>query len=283
MSDVRAIYLPGASALSVVLERVRAGLVAWGREWANEAGVAGLNVESGREMDLESDLEWTQEFDALAGAKGCVWVRRSAIDRSNFGRAVVGDRLMPHAACADEWVGALVERAWTARNGVLVEALVGKQEALNRRAAQRGSPRSGDSSSVAAPSSSCGSEGLARLASRVGSGAVTVSCESLGLHAIADAGVWSLVPPTERKSARLEAVVPLDRAAQRASVRIEVTLGSVDLAFPEVMDLRPGDVLRLSARLDQPLPVSCEGQPFAQALLGTAAGRKAIQITAERR
>jgi flagellar motor switch protein FliM len=58
-------------------------------------------------------------------------------------------------------------------------------------------------------------------------------------------------------------------------------LGDAELELPKVMDLRVGDVLRLSARLHEPLTVSCEGRPFARALLGVADGRKAIQFTVE--
>jgi flagellar motor switch protein FliM len=103
----------------------------------------------------------------------------------------------------------------------------------------------------------------------------------MGLHAIADAGVWRLVPPAERMAAHQPALVSLDRAAQSARLRLEVMLGDAELELPKVMDLRVGDVLRLSARLHEPLTVSCEGRPFARALLGVADGRKAIQFTVE--
>lgn len=260
MSDVRPIHVPGSSAMSVVLERTRAALTAWAREWVSdwtkdEQRLAALNIESA----LEADLRPAQELEGVHGASGHMWFRRSALDRASFGRAVLGAELMPRSVCADDWIAAIADQAWTARNRALCEALVG---------------------APATAVSAHGSEFPARL-SRVGSGAVKVSCGPLGLHAIADAGVWSRVPPAERKSARLPALVPLDRAARRASLHIEVMLGSVELELPRLMDMRRGDVLRLPARLDQPLTVSCEGKPFARTVLGEAAGRKAIQITGQ--
>jgi flagellar motor switch/type III secretory pathway protein FliN len=258
MSEVRPIHLPGTSAMSMVLERVRSALTAWAREWVSgwandEQRLAALNVESVWKVDQRP----AQEFEGLHGAHGHVWFRRGTLDRLNFDRAVVGIELMPRSIYADDWIAGVVEHAWTARNRALCEALVGE-------------PRSSRSTQ--------NSEWPASLMS-VGSGAVKISCEPLGLHAIADAGVWTLLPPPERKSARLPTIQLLESAVQRANLRIEVMLGSVALDLPKIMDLRCGDVLRLPARLDEPLTVTCEGKPFARAVLGAAAGRKTIQIT----
>jgi hypothetical protein len=256
MSEVRPIHVPGSSAMSVVLQRTRAALTAWARAWVSgfdEQRFAVLNIESAREADLRP----SREFEGMHGANGHAWFRRGALDRSNFGHAVVGAELMPRFVYADDWIAGIADHAWMARNRALCEALVG-------------APRT--------TQPACSSEWPASLSS-VGSGAVTVSCDSLGLHVIADAGVWSLVPPAERKSARLPTLVPLDRAAQRANLHIEVMLGSVELELPKITDLRCGDVLRLPTRLDQPLTVSCEGKPFARAMLGDAAGRKSVLIT----
>jgi len=256
MNEVRPIHLPGASALAVVLQRTQAALAAWARDWVNdEQRLASLKAES---ADAE-DLQASQEFEATQGARGCVWIRHGARDRASFAQAVTGAGLMPRATFADEWIADLVDQAWKVRNRVLCEALVGAVQS--------------------APSSQ-GRPWPAHL-SNVGSGAVRISCESLGLLAIADAGVWSLVPPIERKDARMPALVPLERAARRASLQLEVALGSVELDLPKVMDLRRGDVLRLPARIDQPFAVTCEGKPIARAMLGEAGGHKAIRLNAK--
>ena len=254
MSDVRPFYLPGSSALSQVLQRARAALAAWAREWVNDAQrLASLSVVNADAADAPA----SREFESMQGANGQVWIRRGVHDRANFALAVLGAGLMPRSGYADEWIEDVAGQAWTMRNRALCEALVG-------------APASATSAEI----SGC----PAKLAG-TGSGAIQVCCEPLGLHAIADRGVWSLVPPTEREAAPQPALSSLDRAARRARLRIEVLLGSAELELPKVMDLRRGDVLRLSARLDQPLIVSCEGRPFARALLGEAAGRKCIQFT----
>ena len=260
ISEVRPIHLPGSSAMATVLQRTRVALATWAREWVTGWTDDGeylvtLNIESAREEDFRS----AQEFEGIRGANGCVWFRRAARDRLNSGRAVVGAGLMPHSASADDWIAGIAEQAWTARNHTVCEML-------------QGAARPGPAAH--------GAQWPASL-SGMGSGAVKISCESLGLRAIADAGVWSLVPPAERKSSRLPALVRLDRAAQRARLHIEVMLGSVELELPKLMDLCSGDVLRLPTRLDQPLMVSCEGTPFARAVLGDAAGRKSVQITGQ--
>jgi hypothetical protein len=254
MSEVRPIHLPGSSALSHVLQRARAVLADWTRDWVNdEECLAALSIESA----VADDLRRPGEFEGLRGARGQVWFRRDATDRTNFGLTVLGAGLMPRAAYADDWIEHVANHAWSIRNRILCEALVG------------------------APQSASSSESSASLAilARAGSGAIRLHCEPLGLHAIADSGVWSLVPPAERTATRDQALEPLDRAARHSSLRIEVMLGSVELELPKVMDLRRGDVLRFPARLDQPLTVSCEGTPFARALLGDADGRKSIQFT----
>jgi hypothetical protein len=115
-----------------------------------------------------------------------------------------------------------------------------------------------------------------------GSGAVQLSCEALGLFAIADRAVWRSVPPSERAAVARPALTPVDRAASRAAVRLDVMLGSVEVELPKVLDLREGDILRLPQRLDQPLAVVCAGKPLAHAVLGEVHGRRGAQLVAGR-
>jgi hypothetical protein len=258
MSKARPLHLPGARALSLVRQRARAALTAWAREWVDEAmndgeeQLATLSVESVQAQDLFS----AAELEQLSGADGTLWIRRVPRDRQKFGETVMRAELMPLSVYADDWIAAIADEAWAARNRALCDALVGAPQA---RATTHAAP-------------------LALLAS-VGSGAVTICHEASGLFALVDAGVWKQMSPPDSKGAGLPALVPLDRAALRARLRIEVTLGGVELELPKLMDLQPGDVLRLGARLDESLPVSCEGRPFARAALGDVAGRKSIQIT----
>ncbi len=254
MSDVRPFHLPGAGALAQVRQRVHAALRSWAREWlADDDRLAATTVESA----TREHVRGAEDFEGLVGAKGRVWFRQGASERASFGRAVLGDALMPRSLPADDWVADVAGEAWTLRNRALCESLVG--------------------AALAAPPADDSSGSMHVM--RAGSGAITIRCEPLGLFAIADAGVWSLTPPTERPAGRAPALVPLERAARQSSLRIEVLLGSAELPLPTIMDLRRGDVLRLSSRLDQPLAVCCEGRPFARALLGDLDGRRSILIS----
>jgi len=256
MSEVRAFHLPGASAMAVLQQHARAALASWARQWMNdEQRLATLSID----CVGEEDLHWSREFEGMHAANGCMWFHRSARERLDFGQAVFGAELMPRAARADDWIAQIADEAWTARNRAPCEALLGAPKSVPT---EKGA-------------------GWPVSLSRMGSGAVKIFCEPLGLHAIADAGVWSRVPPAERRATRLPALVPLERAAQRASLHLEVMLGRVELELPKLMDLCQGDVLRLSARLDHPFMVWCEGRPFAHALLGDSAGRKSIQFTGQ--
>jgi hypothetical protein len=255
MSAVRAFHLPGSSAVAVLQRRACAALAAWAADWINDKQrLEALHVE----CVAGQELRWSGEFESLRGAHGRVWFRRGARERLDFGQAVVSAALMPQASYADDWIAQLVDEAWAARNRALCGAMAGAPD-------------------PAMPEIGAWPESLGSA----GSGAVSIRCEPLGLYAIADAGIWSQVPPTERKAAPLPAVVPLERATRHARLRVEVMLGRVELELPKLMDLCHGDVLRLPAPLDEPFVVCCEGRPFARALLGDGGGRKSIQFTAQ--
>jgi hypothetical protein len=255
MSAVRAFHLPGSSAVAVLQRRACAALAGWAADWINDKQrLEALHLEcvGGQE------LHWSGEFESLRGAHGHMWFHRGARQRLDFGRAVVSAALMPQSSYADDWIAQLADRAWAARNRALCGAMVGAAETAM--------------SEIGAWPESLGFRG---------SGAVSIRCEPLGLYAIADAGIWSQVPPSERKAVPLPAVVPLERATRHARLRVEVMLGRVELELPELMELCQGDVLRLPASLDEPFVVCCEGRPFARALLGEGGGSKAIQFTGQ--
>lgn len=262
MSSVaRRIYLPSASALAALVDHARAALEMWARQWVsgwNESdhSVAAVSIE----YEVGSDTVRAAEYECMSATNGSVWFRRNPQALVRLGRAVVGSELMPRSACADDWIKGVIDQAWEARNRAMCVALLGEP---TRKA-------------FVLP----GSELPAKLFA-FGSGTVRVSCEPLGLQAIAGAGVWNTLPPAERKNNPLPKPTALERAAAGANVCIEVTLGSVELTLPNLIDLRHGDVLRLPQRLDQPLVVSCEGEPFGRAVLGAAGGRKSIQLTAK--
>jgi hypothetical protein len=259
-APVRPIHLAGARALAAIRGRAKSTLVDWSREWLSGGPVkleqAELRIEG---FDADAPRAASLEYTCVRSESGCVWFRRSAADRSDFGRSVLGPELMPRGSCADDWVAAAADQAWLALTRGLAASLIGPLAAVDAELAPQALP-----------------EDLFAI----GSGAIVLSCEPLGLHAIADRAIWRFVPPPERAAPALSAPAPLDRAGQSARARLDVMLGEVELELTRVLDLRCGDVLRLPQRLQQPLVVLCSGRPVARAVLGERDGHKAVQIVA---
>ena len=72
--------------------------------------------------------------------------------------------------------------------------------------------------------------------------------------------------------------VPLDRAAARSGLRLDVSIGRLEVPLQTLLELRPGDVLRLPTRLDDTLPLGPPAAPPLRCALGESAGRAAIRI-----
>jgi flagellar motor switch/type III secretory pathway protein FliN len=257
-APVRPIHLPGAKALASVRQRTQTALVAWARQWVSgwqesDQRITALQV-SAAEGVAQSPAD---EYEALRSATGCVWFRRAAGDRVSLSRAVVGTELMSRTACVDDWIAGIADQAWGTRNRALCLELLGAPVGTATPASESELPAS---------------------LFAFGSGAVQLSCEPLGLLAIVDSAVWLSVPPMERTTHPLPKLAPLEQAAQRAAVRLEVVLGNVEVELGHVLDLRCGDVLRLQQQLDQSMAVLCEGKPLARAVLGESQGRKSVRI-----
>jgi hypothetical protein len=256
-APVRPIYVPGEAARESVRQRAQAALDAWLREWVSghyDGPHPRLTLQACSRGEREHAYEYS---DVLRTKAGCIWFRRNTADRLNFGGAVVGATLMSGAAFVDDWMRAIADQGWDERNRMLCAALLGVPET--------------DSAAIPLPT-----ELLA-----FGSGAVQVSCDAVGLHAIADRGVWRSVPPSERMPSRPRAALtPLERAAQRSRLRVDAMLGSVEVDLPKLLDLQCGDVLRLPQRLDRGITLQCADAPFARAVLGEQQQRKCVQLTA---
>jgi hypothetical protein len=246
---VRPIHIPGVTALSSLRQRVHEALVSWSRDWAGDAPLE-ISVSSPPQSDSCKD------YEVVRNAAGCIWFRCGEPERRDVGRAVVGAELMPRGSHADDWIASVVDQARHARDIVVFASLLG-DVGMGEPVPSNALPPA----SVFAP----------------GSGAVQFSCPFLGLHAIASAAVWKSVPPLERR-ANVSPLTPLDRAAENTSVRLEVLLGTVEVELPKLLDLNPGDILRLPRRLEQPLDVMCDGRYVARAELGEVSGRRGVQL-----
>ncbi|MET0534971.1 MAG: FliM/FliN family flagellar motor C-terminal domain-containing protein [Steroidobacter sp.] len=258
-ASVRPIHLPGAQALEWIRERARAALDAWARQWLNgwqenDSRISALRVDT----NIGESLSDAHQYQPVRSNGGRVWFRDGTSDRTAFGGAVVGSELMLRAGCVDDWIAGVVEHAWQARNDALASELLG----------------------AASKSLPVVSELPDELRS-FGSGAVHLDCGPLGLHVIVDRSVWRSVPPSQRAARPLPGLDSLEHSLKNARVRLEITLGSVDVDLANVLDLRRGDVLRMRHRLDQPLTLLCAGKPVAKALLGERQGHKCVRIIAD--
>ena len=262
-SRVRTLHVLGTTALDSLRQRAQAALDAWAAEWVGgrpSGSALRLSVSAASDGGPSAAHEDQGLFEAIRTEAGGLWLRCGVADRLTFGAAVVGSELMSGSAFADDWIAGAVDRAWQALHRTLHNALL-------------------DEPPAHAPPSPAAE--LPAGVWAVGSGAVRFRCDELGLHAVADSAVLRWVAPIAREPAhRLPKIVPLNRAARRATARIDVMLGSVDVDLPQLLDLRCGDVLRLPQRLDQRLLVLCEGKPMARGAVGEAQGRKCIQVFA---
>ncbi len=68
---------------------------------------------------------------------------------------------------------------------------------------------------------------------------------------------------------------------KHAPVEIEAVLGKAKIDFQTLINLKKGDVLTLSKRIDEDLEVFVEGVPKFKGVLGTFKGNYAIKITGE--
>lgn len=256
--SIRPVHVPSAKACDFLQQRAQTALDEWAREWVS--GWASIERQRATlQMCLASEAAGPRngEYQEWRADAGRLWFRRDVADRSGFGCAVVGAALMPRSTAADDWIAGVIEHAWDALAHTLYAVLFGAR------------------AEVTSPGSTTG---LPADLFACGSGAVQLSCDSIGLHAIADDAVWRSVPPIERAAQPMTKLTPLEGATQRARVRLEVTLGSVGVLLPDFLGLQRGDVLRLPQRLDQPLTVLCAGKPLGRAALGETQGRKSVQI-----
>lgn len=256
---VRPFCVWGEAGLERVRRCVHETLQAWARDWRGVTPGATPGPLEVQVMALDSTLAPPPgELEAVHGAAATLWVRRRASDRSACAEAVVGADLLPGGSAADDWVAQALDRAWSVRNRALCQALLGE------RAPEVVSP----------PPQAVPAELFA-----VGSGALQIRCDVLGLHALVDRHVMRDTPPAERGRAapRLAPTVSIEQAIGPARLRVEALLGSVELELEQLLDLRRGDVLRLPQRLDRPLSLTCEDRPLAGVRLGEAHGLLAVQ------
>ena len=254
MTDrVRPMHFPSATALEAVRERAGSALDDWAREWVADRPASAVSCSSITTQAQSCD------YEPISAGEGRIWFRRSPSDREALIRAIAGPDVTFEVARTDPWMTAVIDQACEARDRAL-------QSALLRQ-------------SVSTQPSSLGELPADLFA--LGSGALRISCEWLGLCAVVDSSVWRTIPPAARAGQRPTQAAPLGVAVRGAKARLDVVLSSVKIELSQLVDLRYGDVLRLPHRLDQALTVLCEGKPMAHAVLGENQARKCVQLQSD--
>lgn len=254
MSDqVRALVFPTKESLGSIGQAVEAALEAWGADWIPRSLIR-IHVECVAELPSGDSFEhWRSDL-------GNVWIRSDRSDEAALRTAVLGGASTRAEMPVQDWGDEIVERACGDRNHAVCGALLSDLR-----------PEISSVSSAAIPRSLAGT----------GSGAVRMSCEAIGLQAIADGAIWHSRTPLEREAVehqQLVGVAPLAMALGQSSIQIDVLLGAAKVELTKLLNLRNGDVLRLPKKLDESLTVLCEGQAFASAVLGESNGRKSVQL-----
>jgi len=97
-------------------------------------------------------------------------------------------------------------------------------------------------------------------------------CLPLGL-------INALVPPPYAASETADATQALRRAVAAAPLRLSVELGRAEITIHELLNLQPGQVIRLDTRPGRSLALAVEGQPYFAGEPGLSGNRRAVQIT----
>lgn len=248
-APARTLHLLGEHALHSIEERVERALVAWSRDWVREPRAEPQL----RAHALSGDAARSGDWVEIGGATGRIWIRNSAEDRNRLVRAVLGEAHLPLETAGDAWSRGALAQADEQRRRCLALALVGEVHATTARAPDAG---------------------MFDFAS----GAVQITCDTFGVHVLADSGVLQHVPPRARSASARPAPKPLKDAARSAPLTLTVGLGSVELNLAHLLDLQPGDVICLPTQLADRVPVMLDGQPVAQGSLGHCGKHKAVQL-----
>ncbi|WPM31643.1 FliM/FliN family flagellar motor switch protein [Hydrogenobacter sp. T-2] len=82
--------------------------------------------------------------------------------------------------------------------------------------------------------------------------------------------------PTDAKSKELDVIIL--KSFQKIPLKIEVVLGSTNMSFREILELKEGDLINLNKLLREALEVRVQGKSKTLAFLGQVGSKKAIKV-----
>lgn len=249
MLQERPFLLLGSHALQTVSNRLRDALRAWSAQWC--AGTPHMDVSA---VAAHSPLEAPQ-LQRFSDGTADLWIAASDERKRATARCVLGESWMVSSSVQGDWSRAIVERALESQSQAIASSLL-----------------LGDVRSQAEPSP------LPPSLFAPGSGAMSLECQILGLRIWACRQVVRHVPP-KAKVQPGSALQPLSACLGGRTVPVTALAGTVTLAAEQLLDLAPGDVLRIGTLADARAQLRlATGLPLAEGMLGQHAGRRALRL-----
>lgn len=249
----RPFSLLSASALRDIDVQGRAAMERWARDWL-PAGAQPPRFEA-RRHDLQSGAPCSEGYVMGDVEQRFVWMPRAEGD-------VLASWLFPGATPRDVAKGGeVLSRVAKEAVGHLLRLLIG-------------SPPSADGSPEPCIQDlpercRCPSVALADLCISLGDATVTL------IHAA--------TPQAALKASGTSTCTPLGKALDQQTLTLRAELGEIEMDLRSLYALAEGDVIRLSARLDAPVPIQLEGRtgaPPIRGYLGAIDRHRALEIVA---
>jgi hypothetical protein len=245
----RPFLLLGSHALQTVSDRLHSALQAWASQWCPGERDYTVSATSAHPPLQASTLQ--QFSDGTAD----LWISTSDERMHATARCVLGEGWMASQGVPGDWSHDIVSRALGSQSQAVADSLL-----------------LGQVKPVAVvpllPTSLFAS----------GSGAVSLDCSTLGLRVWASRHVLRHVPP--RPSAQPKSpLAPLAASLGGRTVPVTAVAGTVKLAAERLLDLAPGDVLRIGTLVEARAQIRlASGLTLAEGTLGQQAGRRALRL-----
>jgi flagellar motor switch/type III secretory pathway protein FliN len=256
-----------ASERAAIAARATAALAGWCEDWLGRAD-APLPATGGPAAERD-DLRACTDWLSFALPAGALHVAHAGRALALVERALAGAVAGGGDAGAARTAGA-VDTGSRGLASMARQLVDGALHALLQGLA--GAPMSAGAPGQAPAASWLRDGGAAWLGLRLGGDEIAVMVDA--------ALVAQWLGPVPRPGAALPALSQPQACLGGLPVEIKVWLGSMEIDLATLQALAPDDVLVLDSRIDQPLRITVAGtEVMPRAVLGSAAGRKAIRLT----
>lgn len=249
MRQERPFIVLGSHALQTVADRLQDALQEWSEQWCGDAQEFGVSAKPASPPFETVPLQ--HYFDGNAD----LWITVSDERAQASARCVLGESWTTSYSAQADWSRDVVARALESQSQAIAASLL-----------------LGEVQSDAAPSS------LPASLFAMGSGAMLLECENLGLRIWACRQVLRHVPPKTTPQPK-SALQPLSACLGDRKVQVTALAGTVTLSAEQLLDLAPGDVLRIGTLADAKAQLRLStGLRLAEGTLGQQSGRRALRV-----